>query len=224
MAITFPRDMPDELGPIVGLAFDPEPMEEINPLRSGDIISLNLGPTLWRGKWEIDGLTPDKLGIVRAWYDTILSQESFYGYDRLREYPLAYAYGQGWDDLEVGGNPFDGTGVLVTVTDSKEITVNDLPVGFILSVGDYLAFDYGLIAAPRRALHRVVAADTADGAGALTVEVRPHVRVGWNTTPAPTVQFYRPAAKMKILPKSWSNTVRGGPFGRVSFDAIQTEA
>lgn len=214
MAITFPRAIPDL--PIAGISFDLEPMIEITPLRSGKQISADLGPTLWRGKWQSSQLGDDEIATVKAWYATLLSAESFYGWDKLREYPRAYA--DGWGSLTVGGSPFDGTCTLVDVAAGLvEIDLADLPVGFVLSIGDYLAFDYSI---DSRALHVVVAGGTADGSGNLTIEVRPPVRVGWEADAV--VQLHRPAARMIIIPGTWSCPVEAPFFGRASFEAIQT--
>lgn len=213
--ITFPRNLPDEL-PIVGMSFPPSPMIEVTALRSGRQISQDLGPTLWRARWQSAKMKPDEAGIVRAFYDTVLSLEEFYGYDKLREYPLAYS--TGFTGLLVGGNPFGGTCQLTGVAvNNVEVQLAGLPIGFVLSRGDYLAFDYGT---DSRALHRASAAAVADAGGTLTVEVRPHVRVGW--TAAATVMLHRPAARMKILPDTYSESEEAPYFVTASFEAIQT--
>lgn len=218
-AITFPRAIPDEL-PIAGLSFFPDPLIEVTPLRSGKLISLDLGPTLWRGRWQSTQMDEEAAGIARAWYDTLLSSEAFYGYDKIREYPLAYPSGFG--GLVVGTVAFNGTCILSDVaTNTIEIDLSDLPVGFVLSHGDYLAFDYGT---DSRALHRVVAGGTADGSGDLSIEVRPPIRTGWQATPPAetTVLFYRAAARMIIVPKSYSESTVPPGWVSISFEAVQT--
>ncbi|MDQ2083084.1 hypothetical protein RA307_23100 [Xanthobacteraceae bacterium Astr-EGSB] len=213
--ITFPRAMPDEL-PIVGLSFTPSPMIELSALRSGRQIAKELGPTLWRATWRTAKMTDTEAGIVRSWYDTLLSLEAFLGYDKLREYPLAYK--RGFAGLTVGSNPFAGTCTLAGVaSDNLQVSLSALPIGLVLSRGDYLAFDYGT---DSRALHRCSAAATANGSGTLTIEVRPHVRTGW--TAGATVALRRAAAHMKVVPDTWSEQT-DAPFGTtVSFEAIQT--
>lgn len=207
--------MPDELT-IVGMSFPPQPMIEVSPLRSGRQISKDLGPTLWRGHYQSSRMRPDKAGIARAWYDTLLSIEEFYGYDKLRQYPLAYS--NGWGGLLVSGSPFSGAGQLVSVNaNNKEMTIDHLPIGFVLSPGDYLAYDY---ATSLRALHRCSAAATANGSGQSTVEVRPHIRPGF--TAGAAIQFYRAAARMIILPGSYQEDIVARVFTTISFDAIQS--
>ncbi|MBN8956889.1 MAG: hypothetical protein J0H17_09995 [Rhizobiales bacterium] len=216
MAISFPRSMVDGI-PIAGLSFPPQPIAEITPLRSGKQISKDLGPTLWRPKWSTDGLMPEETGKVRAWYDTLTSIGEFYGYDKLREYPLKYA--TGWGALMVGASPFDGSGRLTDVAaNNVEITLDQLPIGFILSPGDYLSFDY--LTGAARALHRVSAAATADGSGIMTVEVRPHVRAGWDDNAE--VALYRPTGRFVILPGTYAEQTEPPWFTSISFEAIQT--
>ncbi|MEX2480193.1 MAG: hypothetical protein WD928_04960 [Gammaproteobacteria bacterium] len=215
MAIALPRAFIHDL-PIIGLEFTLEPMAELAPTRSGRTIAKNLGPSFWRAQWQSHRMLEDEFGEVRAWHATLLSYEAFYGYDKLREYPLLYKHG--WGDLEVGGLAFDGTAALDAVAaNTKEIDLSALPAGFGLRPGDYLAFDYGT---DSRALHMVVAGGDADGAGELTVEVRPHVRTGWEA--AATVDLHRATAKFLILPDTWSAPAEAPHFGRVSFEAIQT--
>jgi len=213
--ISFPRAIPDELG-LSSLSFPPDPMIEVTPLRSGEQIAVDLGPTLWRGKWQSATLDETKMGIVRAWYDTLLSAQAFYGYDKLREYPLAYR--AGFASLTVGGNPFSGVATLTGVASNNlQPTLGSLPAGFVFSPGDYIAFDYG---SSKRALHRVSAAAVADGDGNVTLEVRPAIRPGWNAGAA--VFLRRAAALMIILPGSYSEQIVPPTNGQISFEAIQT--
>jgi ferric-dicitrate binding protein FerR (iron transport regulator) len=214
--IAFPRALPDEL-PILGMTFKRQPMQEVTPLRSGKQIVKNLGPTLWYARWQSDRMTPDESGPVRAWCDTIEENgEQFYGYDKLREYPLAYALG--WGGLTVDGQPFSGDGTLSNVAlNNVEVSLADLPAGFVLSPGDYLAFDYST---SLRALHRCSAAATANGAGALTVEVRPHVRPGWAADAV--VHLHRAAARMVMLPGTLDDREEAPHFVTTAFEAIQS--
>lgn len=212
--LTFPRTYPDT--PVEGMTLTLRPMQELSPTRGGKQIAADMGPALWTGEWQTSGLTIEEWGILQAWIDTLSSLNDFYGYDIHREYPLAYP--NGFTGLTVGGNPWDGTGDIVTVNaNNVEIQLDELPVGFVLSPGDKLSFDY--LGGAARALHRVVAGGTASAGGALTVEVRPHVRDGWLENQ--DVTFYRAAARMKVLPLSYDEQTEQSFFGRASFRAIQ---
>lgn len=217
MAIAFPRTLPDAFK-VVGLSFPPAPMIEVTPLRSGRQISHNLGPTLWRPKYDSADLNPARAGEVRALYDTLLSEREFYGFDHSRAYPLAYRRTH-WTGLTVGGSPFTGVADLSAVAGSNvEVTLINLPIGFVLSHGDYIAFDYST---SLRALHRVSAPATANGSGQMTVEVRPPIRPGWSA--GADVSLYRPAARMIILPGTYSEKVDlVTRLTSISFEAIQS--
>jgi hypothetical protein len=223
MVIAFPRTLPDELR-IVGMSFVPQPMQVVTPTRGGNQIAMDLGPTLWVGEFRSGVLTEEEFGIVRAWFDTLSSLEEFYGYDKLREYPLNYRETQ-WSGLFTGSpavTPFEGSASLVNVVDDGlTVQVGSLPSGFKLRPGDYLAFDYGTIS-ELRALHRVVS--SADAAlGVASVEVRPRVRDGWQpNSPSRTVMLHRPSARMVVVPNSYSETETPPFFGEISFRAIQT--
>lgn len=181
-AIAFPRDIPAELK-LVGLSFPPSPMIEITPLRSGALIAKDLGPTLWKPSFRSTEMEAADAGVIRAWCASLLSTEPFYGYDKLREYPLAYPLPTGFTGLTVAGDAFSGKCALASVATNKvELGLSALPVGFILSPGDYIAFDYG--SSNGRALHMVIVGGTADGSGALSIEVRPPLRVGYETEAA----------------------------------------
>lgn len=218
MTATIHRSILDEF-PCVGLSFKPAPMIEITPLRSGDQVAADLGPTLWRAKYQAINLTEEEAGNARAAYDTLLSLNYFWGYDKVRAYPLAYAVSQ-FAGLTVGGSPFDGTCTLTTVaSDNLTATLATLPIGFTFSRGDYVAFGYD---SGRQALHRVSLGGTADGSGVAAVELRPFVRPGWST--GATVSLINPAAKMLIVPDSFDEQLqaRSPVFASVSFEALQT--
>lgn len=217
MVLAFPRTLPDAFK-VIGLSFPPAPMIEVTPLRSGRQISHNLGPTLWRPKYDSAQLTPARAGEVRALYDTLLSEREFYGFDHSRAYPLAYRRTH-WTGLTVGVNPFTGVCDLSAVAaNNVEATLINLPVGFVLSHGDYIAFDYST---SLRALHRVSAPATANGSGQAIVEVRPPIRPGWAV--GADVNLYRPAARMIILPGTYSEKIdMASGLATISFEAIQT--
>jgi hypothetical protein len=212
MAITFPRAIPSELSDrLSGLTFTLKPMLEISPLRSGRQIALDIGPNLWLGEWRSEAMDATKMGVARAWFDTLSSIQEFYGYDQYRQYPLAYA-----NTGFLGG--FTGTCTLTSVTLPYTIVLGSLPAGFILSPGDYLSFDY-TSGTTVRALHRVSEGGTASGGGSLTIEVRPAVRSGF--AGGATVTVFRASARMIVLPESYSENINAS-VGSISFKAIQT--
>jgi len=220
MTITFPRDMPAALADmLVSLPFRLEPVIEVTPLLSGARIALDRGPSVWLADMQTGPLPEEEMGIVRAFFDTLSSTGAFFCYDRLREYPLAY---RKTGFAAFGG--FDGTCILDAVAANKvELDLAGLPEDFVLSIGDYLAWDYGTTDA-FRALHRIAAGATADGSGEATVEVRSVVRPGWESADSSgrVVTVYRAAARMLIVPRSYSEQIEANGFGRISAQAVQT--
>lgn len=217
MTIGFPRDLPQQLHDfLVGMSFPPSPTNEVTPLRSGKVISHDLGPTLWQPKFQSVSLPEHLAGFVLAWHDTVLSTGEFFGFDKRREYPLAYA--GGWGGLTVGGSPFSGNCRLTAVAGNNvEVSLDQLPAGFIFSTADWLAFDY--LSGAARALHRVSAGAVANGDGIVTLEVRPHVRPGFALNAS--VMLYRAAARMLVLPGTYSEQADTNGT-TISFEAIQT--
>jgi hypothetical protein len=209
MTIAFPRAMPDELTTrLVGLSFKLQPMIEINPLRSGRQIAADLGPALWFGEYSSGVLSAARFGVVRAWIDTLLSTQEFFGFDKFRERPLG--------GLPVG---FTGACTVSSFTPPFALTLGSLPFDFILAPGDYVSFNYN--SGATRALHRIVAGGTSSVIdGSLTLEVRPAIRSGLVAGAAANV--YRAAARMIILPNSYDENITPPDFGTVSFKAIQT--
>lgn len=220
-AVTFPRTWPDDFR-IASSSFTLVPTVEVTPLRSGAQMAADLGPSLWNAEYRSAPLTMDRLGAARAWLDTLSSVQTFYGYDYPRRWPYAYRRNH-WTGLLVGGNPFDGTGQLTAVQSNEvEVTIGTLPIGFILTPGDYFAFDYGTSS---RALHRIVVGGTANGSGIVNLEVRPEIRTGWQSgsPPSRTVNFYQAAAKMIVLPGSVQESIDIPPsVGRLNFRAVQS--
>jgi hypothetical protein len=82
------------------------------------------------------------------------------------------------------------------------MTISALPANYVLSIGDYVAFNYGT----RRALHRLVSAATASAGGLTPVfEVTPAIRTGAAVSTA--VTLIRPSCKAVLLPGSVSRGV-----------------
>lgn len=211
--ISYPRDIPAELR-INKVKFTLDTDVEISPVRSGVSIVANLGPSLWMANCSTAVLDEEKLGIVRSFFDTLQLGESFYFYDLLRAYPWAYRK-VGFGTLTVSASPFSGSGKIDDVPNTKQIALKALPIGFILSAGDYLSFAYG----GSQALHRIAAGGVAGGDGKLTVEVRPTVRPGW--TANTDVAFRNPSAEMVVIPKTYDEDIDVSLSGTVSFQATQ---
>jgi hypothetical protein len=207
--VSFPLDAPSELA-IERISFTLEPGYELSPLRSGRVIAKDLMPQLWRMQATVAPRREDQLGVLRAWFDMLKSTEAFFGFDPLRAHPLVHPGHTGTANI------------LALPSGNKTLRLESLPPDFVLSPGDYLAFDYG--AAPSRALHRVVNTTTADASGetpsGTPIEVRPFIRPGASV--GATVHLHKAAACFLVVPGSYSENVGADRIGRISFEAVQT--
>lgn len=207
--IIFPRSLPPQ-AKMTRVTFDLRPMRTMTPLAWGDIIDVNIGPDLWRLDAALKPMRPRDLAAVEAWLDTVAG-ERFTAYHPTRQRPLAYT-AETFSALvfTVGA----GQVSLGDVEDNNlEMTLEDAPVGLVLSAGDLLSFDYG----PYRALHRVALGGTAGVGGTLDVEVRPPVRPGWE--PDTPVDLIRPHCNMKFPEKP--SPSQDGYLGEVTLQGVQ---
>lgn len=104
---------------------------------------------------------------------------------------------------------------------SRELQLSGLPVGYVLTPGDMLAFSYAT-SPVRFALHRVVVGGAADGAGlSPSIEVVPHIRPGAAVGAA--VTLVRAPCKVLLMPDSvnFGNRGRRHTSG-ISFSFMQT--
>ncbi len=137
--------------------------------RLGEVLPFSLGDRLWTGEIELGRMIDEDLpGLIASRIDL------------LRQPGGRWL----WSDPARPAPRLDPTGATlgaatVTVaslpTDPREIGLAGLPAGYVLSAGDWVGWSYS----GRRALHQVVnTTATADGAGAVTVELIPPVRAG----------------------------------------------
>jgi hypothetical protein len=215
MSLSFPLDLLADF-PGTSIRFEAVPMLEIDPTRSGRIISKDLGPALWEADYQSKRLLPNALKFWKAKL-LALQGQSFIGYDMTACFPIAYPNGS-WPT----GGSFDGIATLASVTDAKVLTMDDLPAGYVGSVGDYVSFDYG---DDSRALHQVMESFVADGSGVTgSFEVRPHVRPGYNLllTGGLPVALTKPRAVMVLVPGSVIASSDLSGRGSISFTGRQT--
>lgn len=199
MAMTFPLSTTDFMRalPVAEITFDAPEQVEVNQTAGGEIITGDLGPMLWQGEVRLGTMTHAEASHADVMLDLLRpSGRMFYAYDVRRPAPLADPQG-----LILGATvPVIGS----LIAENREMTLEDLPGWYVLSRGDYLAFDYGSPA--RRALHKVVTAQVqADAAGTTpTFEVTPLIRPG--ATVGAAVTLVRASCLARIVP----NTVSKG--------------
>jgi hypothetical protein len=186
--------------------------QEFTGLGSGEILTAQKAPPAWVAEVSMRALHRDALAVQAIIEALDGSINSFYMYDTRRKFPSAYPNGL---TLPAGGAKIASIGA-----NNKSISLKNLNPGQIISTGDLLSFDYG--ANPvRRALHSVLETVTANGSGVTPVfEIRPHLRVG--VAVDLVVTLIKPAAKMRIVPGTFSEGTDSNDTTTFSFTARQT--
>lgn len=167
----------------------------------------DLGPALWRASFSSGVLELPEAVAAEALLNSLEGVvRSFYAHDVRRPYPLAAPTGAFSDSAEISA----------ISAEWDAVALSGLPPGFVISVGDYIAFNY----AGRRALHQFMRLGQANGLGVSPLlDVRPHIRAG-ATTGLPVI-LKKPAAKMILEPDSVSVEMDSPVSATVSFSCIQ---
>ena len=201
--------------PIASVEFDCPEALEMSRTDGGEIITGSLGTRLWQGEVTLGRLTRDEARDAQTLINVARgSGASFFMHHTSQAFPKADPGGTllGVATPSIASLP----------TDSRLISLKDLPAGYVLSRGDYLAFAYR--SSPERyALHTVVDASVvASGSGSTAAfQVQPNLRPGAAVNAV--VTLVRPVCKAVIIPGS----VSPGRQNRfltegISFQFIQT--
>lgn len=179
-----PRELPDSFAG--QQEFEIQRVDYAAPEAGGRLGGVQAGFPLWLAVWTLATIGARRSDIVRAWLAGQRGQlRRFYGRDIARPYPLAHI--AGFDGMtRAGGGAFAGDATAWSETinsdDDSELTLEGLPAGLSLSIGDYVGFKWDAEGAAegsfeRRALVRVAlnGAAIADEDGAITVKVEPPV-------------------------------------------------
>lgn len=214
MVATFPTalaDLADLLG-IRSVSWLPYRQQELSGLGSGEWLTADLAPMLWEGKCETSPVTIAAANQLQARFELLDgSANAFYLFNPLAKYP----------QTDPSGATLGSSTVTITAisTNRDTVTLAGLPAGYVLTIGDMFSVDYG--SPSRRGLYRFAATATASGLGALgPIEVRPRIRSGVTTALAITLK--KPAAKVKIVPESFSVQQVGINHAVIGFIARQT--
>jgi len=216
MSVSYPLALPS--CNIESLSFELERQEAIAPEQGGRLVSVELGPALWGGKFGARPRNERDFDLWRGFIASLRgSSKLFYGRDTRRKWPRAYR-GVGFAGLDrAGGGAFDGFASSFTLNGARdEIDLTGLPAGFVLAIGDYLDFRWDT---SKRSLHRIVTDLNADGSGEGTWSLEPRVE-----TVVPddaVVNFTAPCCTMIMMPGSAEVLVENSNERRVSFDAKQ---
>jgi hypothetical protein len=199
MAYSFPLSTANfmDLLPIQQMFFDAPEQVEMSQTGGGELLRADLAPMLWAGEIRLGPMAKAESAVPELMLDLLRpAGRTFYCYDARRAYPLLDPTGSilGAATPTIYALPAGG----------REMQLQALPVGYNLSPGDYLAFDYTVASVTRRALHRIVSDPAVVPAGGISpvFEVTPMIRTGAVTGTA--VTLIKAACKAVLVPNSVS--------------------
>jgi hypothetical protein len=176
--------------PIARETFEIASAVETSRTRGGEILTADLGASLWSGKIELGPMTQAEaraitplLNILRSAKGSIMVADSA----RLRP------------ALDPTGSILGASAptVLATGTTWRELSLTGLPPGYVLSPGDRITW----AEAGRWHLHEIVQGVTADAGGVTPmIEVTPPLRVA--PTPGVSVLLTNPRCRAVVDPAS----------------------
>lgn len=223
--------LPETPSGIARVTFEIERVDFAAPQAGGRQGGVQAGWPLWAARLEIDRSDPESADLWRAFRDRLRGRiRRFYCRDTTRPFPLAYRFG--FAGLErAGGGAFDGSAVswsqTILSSGDARITLNGLPAGFDISLGDYIGFKWDASGAPassfeRRTIARAVLPATANGSGVAEVIVEPPIDT--RVVPSGAIAHLdNPACVMQLVPEdsSLGPIGHGGILGGGTIVAIQ---
>lgn len=187
-----------------------ERRDQYSRAANGSVYAAELGGPVWKASYTTKPMYHRKALAFQAKLNTLRgSIVPFKSWDFRAELPAAYQSGMNLSAVVLSGIGFD----------RDVIDMTGLPANFTATQGDYFAITYG--AAPYRYLGQFVETKTASGAGAMSsIRVYPPI-----PTPAVTggaVTLIRADANFRMEPGTLSQSIQGGMFTVISFDAVQS--
>lgn len=195
MALTFPLTLAqffDDLC-ISEASFDLDEAMQVNRTSGGEILTGATGTRLWYGEVMLHAHRKVDAEEISAKI-SVLRQAG-------RPF-LVTPYGKAFPRLDPTGSILGVSAVTIQSVNAnnRDITLQGLPVGYVLSAGDFLSFLYG--SSPvRYALHQIAVGGTANGSGVATVEVSNFIRSG--ATAGIAVTLKNPVCKAVVRPGSF---------------------
>lgn len=210
-----PLEMPTDF--YAQVAFDPLRVDYSAPEAGGRVAGVQAGFPLWTATWTIDVVGRDEFDALRAFMDQIRgATRRFLGRDILRPYPRSCPSGFA-GMAKAGGGAFAGAAddwsEVITADGDSQVTLQNLPAGLELSVGDYIGFHWvatesSVAGLTWHACVRVVEGATADEDGNVTVTSEPPIPSAVPNTA--TAYLNKPACVMTLV----GNKSSLGPIGR----------
>lgn len=213
MTITFPREFPLDGCFTDDTVFEPIYQQTLAITGGGSVNAADVGPPMWQGEFATTLLSREDFAIWDAWLHSLDGAlRLFKGRPPAWKWPQAYP--RGFAGLTYSGSPWSGLGNLSVIGAGRDtVTVNALPNGLVLKVGDYFSIPAG----SRQHLHRIMEGGTA-AANAVDLTVRPVIRPGIVTDIA--VRFEAPYCEMSLQGKP-TRTRHGNRGGSIAFTGLQ---
>lgn len=215
MAKTFPLTVADFFGQLPITTFSPDLTEamDVSRTRGGEVITADNGPRLWVSKITLRGGSYDEQERFRAMVNQLrMPGRSLLVPAMPRSAPLNDPKGL----LLVGHTPK----LFYVAGNNRDVTISGLPVGYKLTYGDCISFQYGSNPV-RYAMHQIVSEGTANLEGKLVVEVVDFIRPGYSIDS--NVQLINPYFKAVLVPGSASMGTTGSQqTSGIEFQVIQT--
>jgi len=201
---------PDTRSGIARVRFEIQRIDYAAPEASGRQGGVQAGFPLWIARFEIDRIDPVSSDEWQAFLDRMRGRiRRFYGCDPTRRFPRAYGFGFGGlvraGTMTAFTGPATSWSQSITADGDAQMTLNGLPAGLVISVGDYIGLRWdaaGLGAGnmQRRTMARAVLPATANGSGVAVVTVEPPV----NTSLVPSgaiAHLDNPVCVMQLAPE-----------------------
>lgn len=223
---------PDTRSGIHRVQFQIERVDYGAPEASGRQGGVQAGWPLWSARYEIDRSDPDSADLWQAFFDRLRGRiRRFYAINPTRRFPKAYRFGFGGLVRAGTSTAFTGPATSwsqsITASGDAELTINGLPAGLVVNVGDMIGFRWDAAGEPagnmmRRTIARAVLPATANSSGVAVVTAEPPV----NTALVPSgaiAHLDNPAVVMQLIPEDsdLGPIGAGGILSGASITAIQ---
>lgn len=205
----YPRTDLFDLCKINNATFWPMHRQELSRTAGGATQAKDLGSALWRASFTTaPARRADAAAIEAALISLNGSAGSFLAHDVRRPFPAAHPGGF------LGAVSISG----LYAGDAFSVQLASSVAGLTLSVGDYIAFEYG--ARPSRALHMIQEAKSFSVPGEVQkIRVSPAIRPG--ALVGAEVSVNRPSCEMILEPGQQPPGLRDLVASSVSFSSIQ---
>lgn len=223
---------PDTRSGIARVRFSIQRVDFAAPEASGRQGGVQAGFPLWSARYELDRNDPDSADLWQAFFDRMRGRiRRFYAIDPTRRFPRLYRFG--FTGLVRAGTATAFTGPATSWSQSIDadgnalLTLNGLPAGLQLSVGDYIGLRWDATGAAagnmmRRTMARAVLPATASAGGVAVVTVEPPINTA--LVPAGAIAHLdNPACVMQLVPEDsdLGPIGAGGILSGGSISAIQ---